>query len=446
MAKPQQPQQPQIQLPPVIIVAAGITQGQQQQNLMICQQAPGYPDTVITLADAISKRAETVMLDFTAQSVAVRYQIDGMWHDLPPRDRASGDAMLAVMKKLADLNPDDRRARQQGQFGAEFMGKRFNAKLTSQGTQTGERAALTFELSDKKKRPKFEKLTDLGMREKMIERFKESCGFDAGLVLISAPPKHGLTTTWNTALNATDRFMRDFVSLEDKNNPEEEVINIGPNFYDSAAGQTPESIMRVLMLREPDVLVVPELVDGKTVDALCDQIIDADKLVIARIQAKNAPEAILRVLALKASAERVAKSLKAVLNQRLVRRLCENCKQAYPPAPQLLQKLGIPAGRVQVLYREWQPPPQPMVDEQGNPIQPPICPQCGGIGYFGRLGIFEFLEVSDPLRQAIIKQPQLEALQQVAKSAGHRGLQDEAILSVCLGHTSLTEIQRVLKQ
>jgi type IV pilus assembly protein PilB len=101
---------------------------------------------------------------------------------------------------------------------------------------------------------------------------------------------------------------------------------------------------------------------------------------------------------------------------------------------------------VQVLYREWQPPPQPMVDEQGNPIETPICPQCSGIGYFQRTGLFELLEVSDTLKETLVKQPQLDVLTKIAREGGHRTLQDEGILSVCFGTTSLTEMQRVLKQ
>lgn len=442
--KDQQPEQPQVQLPPVVIVAGGVTQGQQQENLAICQQAPGWPDTIFTLADAIAKRTEMIMLDFTRDALAMRFQIDGMWHDLPRRDRASGDAMLAVMKKLANLNPDERRARQNGKFGVEFLQRRLTCTLTSQGVQTGERVAIELELPEKekeKKRP--QKLADLGMREKLVETVKAALSAEKGIVLISAPPKHGLSTTWYAALNSVDRFMRDFAALEDKSNPEDEIINVSQNFYDSAAGETPMAIYRTVTLKEPDVLVIPLPTNGETINACCEYA--ENKLVIMKIPAKNAVEALLRVLALKPSAKDFARAVTTVLSQRLARRLCDNCKQPYPPAPQLLQKLGIPAGRVQALYREWQPPPQPPVDEQGNPIPPQICPKCAGIGYFERTAIFELLNVNDQMRQTLVKQPDLAVLQKVAKAAGHRGLQEEAILAACLGTTSLTEIQRVLK-
>jgi general secretion pathway protein E len=106
----------------------------------------------------------------------------------------------------------------------------------------------------------------------------------------------------------------------------------------------------------------------------------------------------------------------------------------------MLTKLGIPAGRVQTLYRERQPLP-PDSKEKRLP-----CTQCADIGYFGRTAIFELLVINDKLREALAKTPQLDALKKVAKASGHRSLQDEGIVLVALGVTSLTELQRVLKQ
>jgi type II secretory ATPase GspE/PulE/Tfp pilus assembly ATPase PilB-like protein len=158
-------------------------------------------------------------------------------------------------------------------------------------------------------------------------------------------------------------------------------------------------------------------------------------------------EALLRVLMLKANAESFAKVVAAVLYVRPARRLCETCRQPYQPAPQMLQKLGLPPGRVNVLYRQWQPPPpEQLVDEKGNPIPPPICPSCGGLGYKGRFGIFELLMINDQMRQALVKQPKLEVLRKVAAAAKHRTIKDEGIACVARGISSLNEVQRVLQK
>jgi type II secretory ATPase GspE/PulE/Tfp pilus assembly ATPase PilB-like protein len=178
-------------------------------------------------------------------------------------------------------------------------------------------------------------------------------------------------------------------------------------------------------------------------------------LIIAGVKAKEAVEALLRVLLLKASAKDFAQAIRAVLNVRLVRKLNDTCKQPYQPPPQLLQKLGIPPGRVKAFYREWQPPPPDPEREKREmkeglpPGACPLCrqegPQCGGIGYRDRTGIFELLEVTDEIREALVKQPKLEVLRKIARAGGHRGLQEEGILLVAQGTTSLTELQRVLK-
>ena len=135
-----------------------------------------------------------------------------------------------------------------------------------------------------------------------------------------------------------------------------------------------------------------------------------------------------------------------MLAARLVRKLCENCRQPYQPTPQLLQKLGIPPGRVGVLYREFQPPPpEQRVDEKGRPIEIEICKKCGGVGYLGRTAVFELLVVNDALREAIRRQPTPDNLRRVARADGHRGLQEEGIALVAQGTTSLQELQRALK-
>ena len=181
--------------------------------------------------------------------------------------------------------------------------------------------------------------------------------------------------------------MRDFVAIEDVRKAEEEVINVGPIHYDSAEGQSPADVLPRLLLKQPDVFVVPDLVDAKTVGILCGQVNEHHKMVVTRVVAGDAIEALLRVAALKAPLQEFSQAVSMVLAIRLVRKLCEACRQPYQPTPQMLQKLGIPPGRVGVLYREFQPPPpEQRVDAKGRPIEIEICKKCGGVGYLGRTG------------------------------------------------------------
>jgi type II secretory ATPase GspE/PulE/Tfp pilus assembly ATPase PilB-like protein len=180
------------------------------------------------------------------------------------------------------------------------------------------------------------------------------------------------------------------------------------------------------------VLVVPDLHDADTAKILCAAAAE-DQLVFTTIRAKEAVEALLRVLLMKVPASEFAPVIQGVLNQRLVRKLCETCKEAYEPSPALLQKLGIPPGRVEELFRHPEDPEE-------------VCPDCQGIGYVGRTAIFELLKVDNRMREALEKQPKLDVLRKASRLAGNRTLQEEGIAAVVRGITSLPELMRVLKQ
>lgn len=457
---------PLFEEPPLELLARGGSDSEHSQREIAMRQLEGEegmaPPAVPTkelLYDALSKRTEKIMLDYTRDAVTCRYLIDGMWHNAETRDRATGDAILVVMKTLCGMKPEERRARQEGKFEVthSLTRAKFVGSITSQGVQTGERVVI--DVAPKKGRV-FKTLSDLGMRDQLQDKIREAMKGPDGLVLVSAPPQNGFTTTWNVVLNSTDRMLRDFAGIEDKDSTKHETTaeNVNLETFNAAAGETPDIVLPRLILRQPDAYVVPDLVNAATVDRLSDLASDGQdgKLVVAGVRAKDTCEALLRVLLLKANPKLFAKAVRLVLNVRLVRKLNETCKQAYQPPPQLLQKLGIPPGRVQALYREWTPPPPLTPEEERKqrkvelpPGACPLCgmegPQCSGIGYRDRTAIFELLEMNDKLREALVKQPKLEVLRNIARATGLRTLQEEGVLLVAKGVTSLTELQRVLK-
>lgn len=434
----------QVVIPPIQFFADGPSEEVRNANLEAVLPSPGFPEAAILIADAITKHAETILLDFTRDAVSVRYQIDGVWHPMPGKDRQAGDYMLATMKKLSNLNFQERRARQEGEFGAKFHNTTTTCNFVSQGVKTGERVAIR--LDDGKN--KLEKLEDLGMRPRMIESFRELLSQDKGLVLFSTLPGDGSTTLWTSSLNGCDRFMRDFYVVENGAMSEPDVINVEEVPYDRSQGQTAETPLPGLLLREPNVLAFSEpLVDGDMLNTAIDLVLDKDLLVFVRISSRSAVEAMLRTLLLKPNAERLAQSLIGVMYGRLIRTLCENCKQAYQPPVELLGKLGIAPGRVQNFFREFQPPPpEQMVDERGNPIPFVPCMACNGIGYRGRTGIYEFLTVTDEIRNTLTNQPSLATVTEAANNSGHVSLKEEGVVQVAKGVTSITELQRVLKK
>lgn len=428
--------------PPIGFSAAGKDNPTQQANLIQVRQAPMFTHVMATCAEALLKRADLILMDFTQAACAVKYSIDGFWYDMPPRDRPTGDGMLACFKKLGDLNVADRRSKQEARYGVEFLGVKYHLIFSSQGVPTGERALVKFV----PKKPKFANLDDLGIRDKLRDQFKELINQPEGIIVISAPPNGGgLTTTWRYCLEAADRFVRDFISVESVLNDDEEIINITPNKFDPAKGESPDQLLPKLALKQPDVFVVPDLVNAETVRILCQQITTEHKMAITRVRAKEASEALLRTLAFPEVNSDLIDRITCVVNSRMIRKLCD-CKQPFQPAPALLQRLGIPPGRVQMLYRQWQPPPPPPPDAKVKPEPPQICQKCQGLGYYGRTAMFELLEVNDQVRQVLKTDPRLDAVRQVARQTGMKTIQEEGILLLVKGVTSLEELQRVLKQ
>jgi type II secretory ATPase GspE/PulE/Tfp pilus assembly ATPase PilB-like protein len=422
---------------------------QRQANTIAVRQVEALVPVKELMYDALSKRSTRILLDYTAQSVSVRFLVDGVWHNLPARDRETGDAMLFVLKRLSNAIPEERRAKQTGKFRAEMNSDRVECEMTSQGVPTGERVIIDVLV----KTVKYETLEDLGMRTKMRESLQEMLGGKTGFVILSAMPEGGLSTTWQVGLSSTDRYMRDFVGIDDKANPEPEVQNIDMQLFDRDLGETALTPLHSMMLKEPEALAVPDLFDGKTIDALCDQVNDNGKLLVGAVRAKEAVEALLRVLHMKPTPVKFAKAVTAVVCQRLIRKLCDACKQPFQPQPQLLQRLGIPMGRVQQLYQQFQPPTPEQLEEmnkerkkKGEPEEPAVCPACGGVGYRGRTAIYELLIINDHIREALTKNPKMEVLRDIARKTGHRTLQEEGIVHVATGATSVQELQRVLSQ
>ena len=419
--------------PPVQFTGkGGQTDRENTANVLLAKQNPGWPIARELIADMIEHRADSAMLDFTQAEVTVRYQIDGVWHNYESRKRESGDPMLAVLKTVAALKPAERQKKQEGAFAVEFKGSKKNCRIAAQGVPTGERVVIY--MTDTVDR--MWTMEELGLRKKLEEQLNGALSQPKGIVLFSSLPVGGLTTTLDTAVRSLDRFMRDVVAIEDAAHREHDIQNVPLTTYDSAAGETALTALAKVIRSYPNVLVVRDLPDANTVDFLCDQV-GSDRLVISGIRAKEIAEALLRVLMLKIPAKTFAPAVTAVVHQRLIRKLCEKCKEAYAPPADLLKQLGIPAGRVQAFYR----PPSPQPGQQA----PPPCDDCLNVGYKGRTAIFELMLVDDAVRQALVNTPKVDAIRMAARKAGMRTLQEEGIVLVVKGTTSLAELQRVLK-
>ena len=403
-----------------------------QANLITARQSPGYLLVKEIIADMVDRRSDRAILDYTQEAVVSRQHIDGVWHNGDARDRESGDVMLAVMKTLANLSATERRKKQSGKFAAKYNGHSFICPISSQGVPTGERVVLQL-LGGYQQN--FKKYEDLGMRSKLAELWANLMTIDKGILVIAGVPEGGVTTLTDVSLMETDRLLRDFVSIEEVHHRERDMENIEVTTYDESKGETAATILPTLIRKYPNVYVLRDLSDTEAAKLLLNEVRDDDRLLITNVHAKSAPEALLRMLQLKVPHKEFATLVTAVLCTRLIRKLCDACKVAYAPTPDLLKKLGIPAGKIEALYRS------PKPEEVEKP-----CKECGALGFKGRTAIFELLEVDDKMREVLLKKPQLDLAKKVARASGMRPFQEEGLLLVAKGLTSLAELQRVLKE
>lgn len=419
--------------PPVVLKSAGSDERQNNVNLLSARQNPGFTDARKILAAGLVRRADAIMLDYTQQGVAIRHQIDGVWQEGEGMDREQADPALEALKLVCGLKPEDRRSRQAGKFVAEYNKLKYEGAFTSQGTQTGERAVMNFEYQ----RTQFKTLDDLGMRPKMQEQIRKILSTNRGYLFLSAMPANGLRSTTHVVIQDADRFVREFMALEDEERRYEPMENVHTTTFKKNDPDMPVSeYLRRFFLQEPQVCIIRDLVDGQMLGQICTEVVQEGRFAVSTVRAKDAAEALARLVAMKPPLRELAQSLTAVLSQRLVRKLCDDCKEAYAPPPNVLQQLGIPPGRVNAFYR----PPQPPEDPRE------ICKTCDGLGYLGRIGLFELLVVGNAVREALMTQPTAEALRAAARKDGMQGLQQEGIVLVAKGITSLAELTRVLKQ
>ncbi len=196
------------------------------------------------------------------------------------------------------------------------------------------------------------------------------------------------------------------------------------------ADQTFAGSLRSVLRQDPDVVMIGEIRDGETAKIAC-QAANTGHMVFSTVHANDTVTALLRLMDLEVDPTMLATSITAILGQRLARRLCPQCKEAYKPSAEFLKKAGLPADKIDKFYR----PPQ----------KPVTCTNCGDLGYKGRIGVFELLMINERLRDMIRESAAVSALRAEARKNGMLYMKEEGLRLVIRGVTSIDEILRVVK-
>lgn len=411
--------------PPINFVGKGQGGKVDNDRVQKAEQSRVFMGAKELVYDAILRRATDIHLEPTEDQMSVRYRIDGILHTAEPFDRPTGDAVVNVIKVLSAMDISEKRKPQDGSFGAKLEGREVDFRVATAGSKTGEK--LVMRILDNA--ASVGRLDEIGLRAKMVQSIRDLVNQPHGMFLCCGPTGSGKSTTLYAALREIDRFQKNVITIEDP--IEYHIDNISQIEINQKAGQTFSATLRSVLRQDPDVIMIGEIRDQETATIAC-QAANTGHLVFSTVHSNDAITALFRLLDLGVEPFMIASALTAVLGQRLVRVLCEDCKEPYKPKPEFLEKANLPAEKVDVFYR----PPE-------NPQQ--VCPACGGTGYVGRTGIFELLVITDTIRELIRENPSLNAIKAEARRNGMIYLQEDGLRQVIQGRTSIKELLRVVK-
>ncbi len=389
------------------------------------ENSRGYMATKELVYDAIVRRSTDIHLEPKSNEIAVRMRIDGVLYAMEPFDIVVGNAVVNVCKVLGAMDITEKRRSLDGSFQAMTEGRRVDFRVATQGTNYGEK--LSLRILDQSN--SVSTLADLGLRNQMTDGLNEVINQPHGLLLVCGPTGAGKSTTLYAALNEIDTFQRNVITIEDP--VEYRIDNVNQIEINSRAGNSFATSLRSVLRQDPDVVMIGEIRDAETANIAC-QAANTGHMVFSTVHANDTITALYRIIDLEVEPFMLASSLSGILAQRLVRRLCSQCKEPYKPKPEFLRKANLPAERISKFYR---PPKNPETE----------CPACGGLGYRGRIGVFELLPVNDRMREMIRDQSAMTAIRAEARKNGMLYMKEEGLRLVVRGVTSVDELLRVVK-
>ena len=386
------------------------------------------------LVAPIEARATRVDLVSSQQGVAVSMLVDGVRvkRDAMPPD--TGNKAIDMVKRLAGLDPADRRRRQSGACRMDGPGGRTELTVTSSGSSSGQTVRIDFDRASR-----FGKSVDtLGFAPNQLEalRISEKVERRKGVIIVSAPPGQGLTTLAYALIARHDAYTSNIKTLE--KDPQFRVEGVDHKKFDGTPG-TEEfgAELTKIIRRDPDVVLCGDIVDPGTAKAAALHGMESP-LVYVLIPSESMAAALAIWMQSVGDPKMATRSLTAVVHQRLIRTLCPNCKSGFTPAPEQAKKLGIvPAkdGSMQQLFR-----PSGKVQVK-NRIED--CPVCQGSSYFGQAGIYEVMSLDDEARRLLSENDFRTAYARAVREQKMLQLQESALLKVRSGDTSLEEVQRI---
>ena len=384
----------------------------------------GDDSAVIKLANliittAIKMKASDIHIEPMEKEFRVRYRIDGALRkmDSPPK-RLQG-AIISRIKIMSKMKISEKRIPQDGRIQITVGGKDLDLRVSSVPTNHGE--SIVMRILDKTNLSLG--LPQLGFLTDDQSTFERLIKLPDGVVLVTGPTGSGKTTTLYACLGQINTPDKKLITVEDP--VEYQMSGINQVQVNKDVGLDFSAALRSILRQAPNIVMIGEIRDAETADIAMEAALTGH-LVFSTLHTNDAPSAVTRLLDIGVKPFLVASALRAAMAQRLVRAICEKCKEAYTPTERELKMLGTLSKTV----------PERMYHGAG-------CDKCGRSGYKGRKGIFEIFKVDDTIQRLIFDHAPATLLRQRAREMGMRTLREDGMLKVASGMTSLQEVLRV---
>lgn len=388
----------------------------------MASEAPVIRSVNQIMQRAVELKASDIHIEPFEDQLQVRLRVDGILREVDAPPVRSTAAVISRVKLMANLNIAERRLPQDGRIKVQVQGKELDLRVSTVPTLFGE--SVVIRLLDK------EQVTldfaALGFKGEVLDCFLKVLALPHGIILITGPTGSGKSTTLYTALDKINTPERKIITVEDP--VEYQLAGVNQIQVKSEIGLTFAGALRSIVRQDPDVIMIGEMRDLETARIAVQSALTGH-LVLSTLHTNDAAGGVTRLLDMGLEDYLITSTVNGILAQRLVRRLCDHCKQPYPVMPEVIEETGMAS-----LLED---------GDQPHLYKPVGCDQCNGIGYRGRLAIMEFLVMSDQIRRQVLNHAQAREIEQTALAEGMLTMYQDGLGKALEGFTTLEEVLRV---
>jgi type IV pilus assembly protein PilB len=380
------------------------------------------------LGFAIKARASDVHIEPQEKNTRVRYRIDGILQEKLTIPKELHDALISRIKILSGMKIDEKRAPQDGRFAFKSDDQEVDLRVSSLPTTWGEKIVMRL----LKKTGGVPELTELGLRGRALKNLEDAVLRPNGIILITGPTGSGKTTTLYSIIQRINTPKVNIMTLEDP--VEYKIAGVNQVQVNPGAGLTFASGLRSFLRQDPNIILVGEIRDQETAE-LAIQASLTGHLVFSTLHTNSAAGALPRLLDMGAEPYLLASSMTAIVGQRVVRKIHEDCKTNYKPDDKVLEEMKSVLGKL------WNENKEDVLFYKGEGDK-----ECNNSGYYGRVGVFEVLPVTEKISRLILERASSGDIEHIAKEEGMITMQQDGYLKVLEGITTMEEVLRVAQE